>query len=194
MSYKRKRPGKFKYILARVGNKFSWLRKSDIRGIFQKVRINSWKRLWKKWPDEKKVRLLLVKFGAAEHKKYVNFILPKQPDEVMFRKTIQILTKIFGEQNSLFNNRWQCFNLTNKDCEDYTTFASTVNRYCERVQQNEITPDMFKCLIFIQRLTSPSEKEVRTKSINQIRTRPKNKFTKPSWRMPAYFKFESWHS
>ena len=50
-----------------------------------------------------------------------------------------------------------------KDCEDYTTFASTVNRYCERFQVNEITPDMFKCLIFIQGLTLPSEKEVHTK-------------------------------
>ena len=46
MSYKRKRPGKFKYILARVGNKISWRiylqtrRRIDIRGIFQKVRIN----------------------------------------------------------------------------------------------------------------------------------------------------------
>ena len=53
MFYTRKRSGKFKYILARVGNKFSWgiylqtWRRSDIRGIFQKVRINFWKRLWK---------------------------------------------------------------------------------------------------------------------------------------------------
>ena len=32
------------------------------------------------------------------------------------------------------------------------------------------------------------------KAINQIGTRPKNNFTKPSWRMLAYFKFETWHS
>ena len=48
------------------------------------------------WPDEKKVRLLLGKFKLAEHEKYVNFILPRQPGEVKFRESIQILTKIFG--------------------------------------------------------------------------------------------------
>ena len=59
MSYKTKRLGKLKYILARIGNKFSWRiylqtrRRSDIRGIFQKVRINFWKRLWKMARREK---------------------------------------------------------------------------------------------------------------------------------------------
>ena len=53
-----------------------------------------------------KIRLLLGKFEAAEHEKYVNFILQWQPGEVTFQETIQILTKIFGEQTSLFNTRW----------------------------------------------------------------------------------------
>ena len=127
------------------------------------------------WPDEKKVKLLLGKFGAAEHDKYVNFILPRQPDEVTSRETIQILTKIFGGQSSLFNTGWQCLNLTKKDCEDYTTFASTLNRYCERFQLNEIKPNMFKCLIFIRRLTTPSEKEVRTRLFTTLEQDQKKK-------------------
>ena len=86
----------------------------------------------------------------------------------MFQETIQIQTKIFGEQSSLFNTCWQCLNFTKKDCEDYATFTSTVNRYRERFQLNEITPDMFKCLIFIQELTSHSEKEVRTRLITKL--------------------------
>ena len=53
-----------------------------------------------------KSKTLLGKSGAAEHEKYVNFILPRQSGEVTFRETI--LTKIFGEQSSLFNTRWQC--------------------------------------------------------------------------------------
>ena len=77
--------------------------------------------------NEKKVKLLLGKLWALEHEKYVNFILPRQPGEVTFQETIQILTKIFGEQSSLFNCRWQCLNLTKKDCEDYTILACTVN-------------------------------------------------------------------
>ena len=52
-----------------------------------------------KWPHGKKMRLLLGKFGAAEHIKYVNFILLKHTGEVTFQETIQILTKIFGEQS-----------------------------------------------------------------------------------------------
>ena len=28
---------------------------------------------FEKWPDEKKVRILLGKFGVADHEKYVNF-------------------------------------------------------------------------------------------------------------------------
>ena len=68
--------------------------------------------------------------------------------------------KIFGEQSSLFNTCWQCLKLTKKDFEDYKTFTSTVNRVCESFQLNEITPDIFECLIFIQGLTSSSEKEV----------------------------------
>ena len=100
------------------------------------------KKYCEKWPDEKKARLLPCKLGAAENGKYVHFILPRKPGEVTFRDTIQILTKIFEEQSSLFNTISQCLNLTKNDCEDYTTFASTVNRYCERFQLNEIIPDI----------------------------------------------------
>ena len=64
-----------------------------------------------KWPDKKKVRLLLGKFRVAEHEKYVNSTLLRQPCERTFQETIQILTKIFGEQSSLFNTCWQCLNL-----------------------------------------------------------------------------------
>ena len=86
-----------------------------------------------------------------------------------FRETIQILTKIFGEPSSLFNTRWKYLNFTKNDCEDYATYTSTVNRWnCERFQLNEITPDKFKCLIFIQGLTSPSEKEVRKSLLTKL--------------------------
>ena len=66
------------------------------------------KKMVKNGLTRKKVRLLLGKFGAAEHEKYVNSILPRQSGEVTFRETIQILMKIFGEQSSLFNTHWKC--------------------------------------------------------------------------------------
>ena len=110
---------------------------------------------------QEKSKTFTWQFGAAEHEKYVNFILSRQHGE----ETIQILTKIFGEQSSLFNTRWQ---FTKKDCGDHTTFSSTVNRYCESFQLNEITPDMFKFSILNQELTSPSEKKVRTKLLTKL--------------------------
>ena len=51
-----------------------------------------------KWPDEKKVKLLLDKIWVAEHEKYVNPFLPRQPGEVTFRETFQILRKILGNE------------------------------------------------------------------------------------------------
>lgn len=34
------------------------------------------------WSDGKKMLLLLGKFGAVEHEKYANFILPRHPGEI----------------------------------------------------------------------------------------------------------------
>ena len=79
------------------------------------------------------MRLLLGKFGIVEHEKFTNFILPRHPREISFQETIQIITKIFGEQCSLVNAQWQYLNLAKKENEDYMTFASIVNRECENV-------------------------------------------------------------
>ncbi|BHF81000.1 hypothetical protein SprV_0702412900 [Sparganum proliferum] len=57
--------------------------------------------------DAWKARLLLRKLGPAEHERYANFILPKNPREVTFKDVVQTLLQIFGEQSSLFNTRFQ---------------------------------------------------------------------------------------
>nr|VZI24091.1 unnamed protein product [Spirometra erinaceieuropaei] len=41
------------------------------------------------------VRLLLRKLGPAEHDRYANFSLPKNPREVTFKDTVQMLSQIF---------------------------------------------------------------------------------------------------
>ena len=41
------------------------------------------------WSDGKKVRSILGKFGAVEHEKYANFILPRHPGEISFQETIK---------------------------------------------------------------------------------------------------------
>ena len=107
-------------------------------------------------------------YNAVEHKMYANFILPRHPSEISFQETIQISTKVFGEWCSLFNKHWQCLNLTKKENEDYTTFACIVNRECEKFRLSEITPDMFKCLIFIQGLTTPKDAEIRSRLLTKL--------------------------
>ncbi|BHF81327.1 hypothetical protein SprV_0702445700 [Sparganum proliferum] len=62
-----------------------------------------------------KVRLLLRKLGLAEHERYANFIFPKNPREVPFKDTAQMLSQIIGEQSSLFNTRFQCLQLRERD-------------------------------------------------------------------------------
>ena len=42
------------------------------------------------------------------------------------------------------------------------TFASIVKRL------NEITPDMFKCLIFVQGLTAPKDAEIRSRLLTKL--------------------------
>ena len=102
------------------------------------------------------------------HKKYVSFILPRHPWEISCKETVQILTKIFGDRCSLFNTCWQCLNLTRKENADYTTFASIFNRECEKFRLSEITPDMFKCLIFVQDLTALTDAEIRSRLLTKL--------------------------
>ncbi|BHF62424.1 hypothetical protein SprV_0200540600 [Sparganum proliferum] len=77
--------------------------------------------------DAWKVRLLVRKLGPTEHERYANFILPKNPGEVTFKDTVQMLSQIFGEQSSLFNTRFQCLQLCKRDSDDFITYAGIVN-------------------------------------------------------------------
>ena len=45
-------------------------------------------------------------------------------------------------------------NLTRKDCEDGTIFASVVNKNCDDFKLSELSANNFKCLIFVQGLVS----------------------------------------
>nr|VZI33584.1 unnamed protein product [Spirometra erinaceieuropaei] len=118
--------------------------------------------------DAWKVRLLLRKLGPAEHERYANFILPKNPQEVAFKDTVQTLSQIFGEQSSLFNTRFQCLQLCKRDSDDFITYAGIVNRECGRFQLGSLTEDQFKCLIFICGLHSPKDADIRTRLLSKV--------------------------
>ncbi|BHF79495.1 hypothetical protein SprV_0702261500 [Sparganum proliferum] len=118
--------------------------------------------------DAWKVRLLLRKLGPAEHERYANFILPKNPREVTFKDTVQTLSQIFGGQSSLFNTRFQCLQLCKRDSDDFITYAGIVNRECGRFQLGSLTEDQFKCLIFICGLQSPKDADIRTRLLSKV--------------------------
>nr|CAX83705.1 Gag-Pol polyprotein [Schistosoma japonicum] len=122
--------------------------------------------------DAAKVRLLLRRLGTREYNKYMNFILPQNPRDISFDDTVNILSKIFGEQSSLFNIRYQCFQISKSPSDDYLTYAGKVNRECERFKLNEITADQFKCLIFICGLKNPEDVDVRTRILARIEQEP----------------------
>ena len=82
----------------------------------------------KSWDEQMKVRLLLQKLGAAEHNKFVDYIIPKQTSELSFDEAVKSLMELYCPKTSLFNKRWKCINLTSKEGQDYTTSASVVNR------------------------------------------------------------------
>lgn len=122
--------------------------------------------------DAAKVRLLLRRLGTLEYNKYVNFILPQNPRDLSFNETVQILSKIFGEQSSLFSIRYQCFQISKSLSDDYLTYAGHVNKECERFRINEITADQFKCLIFICGLKNPEDMDIRTRILSRIEQEP----------------------
>ncbi|BHF79672.1 hypothetical protein SprV_0702279400 [Sparganum proliferum] len=118
--------------------------------------------------DAWKVRLLLRKLGPAEHERYANFILPKNPREVTFKDTVKTLSQIFGDQSSIFNTRFQCLQLCKRDSDDFITYAGIVNRECGRFQLGSLTEDQFKCLIFICGLQSPKDADIRTRLLSKV--------------------------
>ncbi|XP_055590370.1 uncharacterized protein K02A2.6-like [Uranotaenia lowii] len=67
--------------------------------------------------------------------------------------------QLFGVRISLFNKRYQCFQVTKQPEEDYITYAGLVNKRCEDFELNRITADQFKSLIFICGLRSPKESD-----------------------------------
>ena len=63
-------------------------------------------------------------------------------------------------------------NLTKKVNEDYTTFASVVNKHCDDFRLSELSANNFKCLIFKQGLVSNMDTEIRRRVLNKLENEP----------------------
>lgn len=53
--------------------------------------------------------------------------------------------------------------MVKSDDDDFVTSAGVVNIKCEKFKLNEITPYLFKFLIFVQALTSNEDAEIRSR-------------------------------
>ncbi len=85
-------------------------------------------------------------------------------------ETIAILTDIFGEQQSLFNIRYNCFKIAKNLSDDYLSYAGRVNHECERFYLQTLTEDQFKFLIFVAGLHSPDDSEIRSRLLVKLET------------------------
>ena len=81
--------------------------------------------------------------------------------------------ELFSPKTSLFHKRWRCLNLTRKEGENYTTFASVVNKHCDDFRLAKLSADDFKCLIFVQGLVATKDAEIRRRILNKLENEPK---------------------
>ena len=55
-----------------------------------------------------------------------------------------------------------------KEDEDFVAYAGKVNAQCERFKLKDLKEDMFKCLIFVQGLTSNKDKVIWSKILTML--------------------------
>ena len=63
-------------------------------------------------------------------------------------------------------------NITKEDDEDYTSFATKVNKCCDDFRLAELSPSNFKCLIFVQGLVSNQDAEIGKSVLNKLENEP----------------------
>ena len=90
----------------------------------------------------------------------------------MFQEAVKLLTDLFSPKTSLFHKRWKCLNLVWEENEDFTVFATKVNKGCDDFKLAELSADNLKCLVFCQGLISPKDAEVRRIVLNKLKSKP----------------------
>lgn len=118
--------------------------------------------------DKAKTRLLLLRLDAYEHGQLCDSILPAKPKDKTFEDIVKELTKLFRKPDSLFCRRWKCLQVTKKDTESYTAYATSVNKLCEEFDFKSMTADEFKCLIFLLGLRTPKSVDIRARLHNKL--------------------------
>ena len=109
--------------------------------------------------------------GTEENTKFTNLILLKKPEDISFSETVKILCLIFGEIDSLFHTRYKCLSTQMKK-HDIVTYVGKVNTQWELFKLKDLSVDMFKCYIFVQELTAPRDKDLRSRILSIMEQDP----------------------
>ena len=92
-----------------------------------------------------------------------------------------MLSRIFDEQDSLFHTRYKCLNIIKLENEDFVSYAGTVNSQSELFKISKISKDIFKCLIFLQWLTAPKDKDIRSRKLTNMERDQEITLQKSNW-------------
>lgn len=120
--------------------------------------------------ESRKIELLLRKFDNKTYTRYANVILPKTPDEFSFDETIKQLKELYGHEESVFSIRHRCMQMRKIDSMNIYDYQALVNNAAEEFKFSEMTIDQFKCLIFVNGLTSQSDVEIRVRLLTKFAT------------------------
>lgn len=118
--------------------------------------------------EDKRVRLMLRKLGAAEYEKLTNLSLPKKRAELPFNDVVAIWSPIFGEQTSFFCIRYRCLTMTKRDDEDRVSYLSRINREYERSKFHKMSDDQYKFLNYVCGPQGTIDADVRTRILSRI--------------------------
>ncbi|XP_055913233.1 uncharacterized protein K02A2.6-like [Eupeodes corollae] len=66
------------------------------------------------------------------------------------------------------SNFGRCLQTVKSPVEDFTTYAARVNKNCEDFKLSALTPDQFKCLVFVTGLQSSLDADIRTKLLSKL--------------------------
>lgn len=113
--------------------------------------------------DSGQVRLLLMKLDTPLNEQYRHSILPELPSTKDFATTVASLKTMFVKKYSLFRTRWDCLQVSRRSDELLAAYGARVNKLAESFLLKELTPDQFKCLLFIQGIHDPRDKNIRTR-------------------------------
>ena len=77
---------------------------------------------------------LLMQLSSVDHNRYLDYLLPQIPPDLSFLDNIEMMTKAFEDNMSIFNARLRCLNVTRRRDQDILEYMGVVNKLCRSVE------------------------------------------------------------